>query len=300
MPTIVSVRQTTCVRQCSCGLWVWLALAGLVLSVALAAADNTETYTGEGVGVLLGNDFAATRGRALQEAFRNAVEHAVADLAETDSLVTQRQSLQTRLYPKLLRYVRSYRVLWEYPDLQQKVYRVAIEVEILIDMLGNALSSLGIQRRRGGIVRVAVLITEHHVPENALVTNKGHGVVAGILRSELRTQGFRLVDSEDEQKWNGQESSALAVARRAGAKVVVVGVAEVQQWRPEITNLPQTTVRATVSVRALAVDTGAELTYSSQAEVVSATDAHQGGVQALQTVATALAAHLAPVLDTLR
>jgi hypothetical protein len=300
MLTIIPVRQTTCVRQRPYGSWVWLALVCLVLSVAPVAADNTETYTGEGVGILLANDFAATRGRVLQEAFRDAIERAVADLAEADSVVAQHHSLRTRLYPKPLRYIRSYRVLWEYPDPQQKVYRVAVEAEILIDMLGNALSAMGIQRRRGGIVRVAVLITERQAPENVLITNKGQGVVAGILRSELRTQGFRLIDNEDEQKWNGQESSALSVARRAGARVVVIGVAEVQQWRPEITNLPQTTVRATVSIRALSVDTGEELTYGSQVEVVSATDANQGGIQALQTVAVALAAQLAPVLETLR
>jgi hypothetical protein len=252
------------------------------------------------VGVLSENDFAATRIRALQEAFRNAVEHAVTDLAEADSLVSQFQSLKTRLYPKPLRYIRSYRVLWEYPDRPQQVYRVAIDAEISIDLLGSALSAMGVQRRRGGVVRVAVLIAERDLPENSLITDKAHGVVTGILRSELRLQGFRLIDSEVEEKWNGKEYSALSVARRAGAKVALVGTAEVQQWRSLVTSSSQTTVRATVSLRALRVDTGEELTQSTQAEVVNATDVNQGGVQALQTVAAALAAHLAPVLDMLR
>ena len=40
------------------------------------------------------------------------------------------QALRARIYAKPLQYIVSYRVLWEYPDPPQKVYRVGVEAEI--------------------------------------------------------------------------------------------------------------------------------------------------------------------------
>ena len=76
-------------------------------------------------------DQAAARLRALQGAFRDALEQAVADMVDTSALVSSNwQALRTRIYAKPLQYIVSYRVLWEYPDPPQKVYRVGVEAEI--------------------------------------------------------------------------------------------------------------------------------------------------------------------------
>jgi hypothetical protein len=42
--------------------------------------------------------------------------------------------------------VRSYRVLWEYPDLQQQVYRVELEVEVAVETVLQAISRLGLSQ----------------------------------------------------------------------------------------------------------------------------------------------------------
>ena len=63
------------------------------------------------------------------------------------------QTLKERIYGRAPRYVRSYRVVSEYPDLQQQVYRVELEVEVATDALIRVISRLGLIRAEHGLRR---------------------------------------------------------------------------------------------------------------------------------------------------
>ena len=98
-------------------LGLGLTIGLLACSYGYSGAALTEKYIAEGVGVMLQYDQAAARLRAVQGAFRDALEQAVADMVDTSALVSSNwQALRARIYAKPLQYIVSYRVLWEYPD----------------------------------------------------------------------------------------------------------------------------------------------------------------------------------------
>src|ERR671925_1135358 len=71
----------------------------------------------EGVGAILQQNQAAARSRAVQDALRKALEQAVAGLLEPTALGDRPPAIGGSLYAQTPQYIRSYRVLWEYPDL---------------------------------------------------------------------------------------------------------------------------------------------------------------------------------------
>ncbi len=147
----------------------WL---GLGLTIGLLAgsygygvAGLTEQYIAEGVAAMVQYDQAAARLRALQGAFREALEQAVADMVDTSALVSHNwQALRARIYAKPLQYIVSYRVLWEYSDPPQKVYRVGVEAEIPVSELSHALDAIGLTRRREDTRIVAACGTGRQPP----------------------------------------------------------------------------------------------------------------------------------------
>jgi hypothetical protein len=139
---------------------MWLQwFAGYALLLALVACGDAESwaaggkYTGEGTGVILQADQVTARERAMQEALRDTIEQAVVDLFGADKIVARRQSLKSRLYTRPWQYVRSYRVLWEYPDIPQKVYRVGVEAEVSVNDVRRALEATSSSRTRQVVPR---------------------------------------------------------------------------------------------------------------------------------------------------
>ncbi len=103
-----------------------------------------------GRGVILRGDQSKARQRAIQSSLRRALEQTVADMLEPEVGLTHLKVLQQKIYRRASQYVRSYRVVWEYPDLQQQVYRVELEVEVAIEAVTQAISSLGLSQADRG------------------------------------------------------------------------------------------------------------------------------------------------------
>src|SRR5215831_4578637 len=140
----------------------WLSViltVGLLLCVyGYVLASPTVQYIAEGVGAIVQSDQAAARVRALQGAVREALEQAVADMVEISALVGSLQALQARIYARPWQYIRSYRVLWEYPDVPQKVYRVGVEAEITVGEVSHVLDTIGLARRRDDLQRLVIFM----------------------------------------------------------------------------------------------------------------------------------------------
>jgi hypothetical protein len=134
---------------------------------------------------------------------------------------------------------------------------------------------------------------EYNLGRSSLSTlGRDRGVVVQVLRSQLQAQGFRLVSLEPSMPWDGQDNSALATGRQAGAGVVLVGQARVQKVRQEVAGMPLQAVQATVQVQALATTMGQQLAMERAEATVFHADAILGGKQALETAATKVAARL--------
>lgn len=249
----------------------------------------------EGVGAIVQQNQAVARSRALQDALRKALEQTVTELLDPAVLVAQPQAFGGALYARAPQYIRSYRVLWEYPDVTQKVYRLGLEVEVAVGEVAQALQAFGVAQRGRETGQILV-----HMVENRLAqTDPGPsgpdgGVVADGLRTHLLAAGFRVVGHAAEASWDGQERSALVAGKEAGAGVVLVGRAEVQKIRSEVAGTPLQAMQATAQVQALATETGERLALERVQTTALHADASLGGKQALEQAAATLATRLAP------
>ncbi len=119
----------------------------LLLSWSFSQAQDTnETQIVRGRGAILHGDQSKARKRAIASSLRQALEQTVAELLDPNASVSHLQVLKEQIYCRAPRYVRSYRVLWEYPDLPQKVYRVELEVEVAVKAVVQAISRLGVEQ----------------------------------------------------------------------------------------------------------------------------------------------------------
>jgi hypothetical protein len=251
----------------------------------------------QGVGVILQQNQAAARFRALQDALRKALEQAVAEVLGPAVLVEQLQAFGGSLHTWPPRYIRSYRVLWEYPDVTQKVYRLGLDVEVDNAEIAQALQALGIVPRGRETGQILVRIVEHQLAQTAPgLTGSDGGVVADGLRTHLYTEGFRVVRPETDAAWDEPERSALAAGKEAGAEVVLIGRAEVQKLRSEVAGTALQAMQATAQVQALVTATGERLALERVQTTALHADARLGARQALEKAAAALATRLVPSL----
>jgi hypothetical protein len=263
-------------------------------------ASPSEQYIAEGVGAIVQYDQAAARLRALQGAFREALEQAVTDMVETSALVGNLQALQTRIYVKPWQYIRSYRVLWEYPDVPQKVYRVGIEAEIILSEVGRVLDTVGLARRREDLQRLVIFMAERYPGQTSQSYAAGRGVVAQVLRKEFQAQGLRIINLDPGRLWDGLETSALTVGKQIDAKIVLVGWAEVHPVPQVHPGDSPPAMQAKVEVKALATETSRQI---AQAQIQATIPLHEGAqveAQALMEAAMEIAARLTPALSAYR
>jgi hypothetical protein len=284
-------------RQRWLGLGLTIGL--LACSYGYSVAGPTEQYIAEGVAAMVQYDQAAARLRALQGAFREALEQAVADMVDTSALVSHNwQALRARIYAKPLQYIVSYRVLWEYPDPPQKVYRVGIAAELAVSEVSRALDSIGLARRRED-PRLAIFMAERYPGQTSQTFAASRGVVAEVLRKELQEQGLRVINIDPGQLWDGHEASALAVGKKLDAKIVLVGWVEVQAGRPDGTARAASS-QAKVEVKALATETSEEIAQAQVEATAPLAEGSQGEAQALEQAATEIASRLVLSLSTYR
>jgi hypothetical protein len=125
-------------------LWMLLVLLAVWSSSQAQEASSVRVVRGQGA--ILRGDQAKARESAIDSSFRQALEQTVAGLLDPDTSVSHIQVLNERIYQRAPQYIRSYRVLWEYPDLQQQVYRVELEVEVSIKAVAQTIFSLGLSQ----------------------------------------------------------------------------------------------------------------------------------------------------------
>jgi hypothetical protein len=277
----------------------------LLWSVPGTVASGPGPLVVEGVGVIVQDNQAAARTRAVREALRKAIEDAVTELLDQRLVVEQRQILQTQVYTRPERFIRSYRVLWEYPDMAQKVYRVALEADVASAAITQAMRpSEGVSEGPVGMATsgeekgwLLLRVVENQLEQAGLgMSGRVNGVVAARLRTEFQAQGLRMVTGESTTPWDGQESSALMTARLVGARVVLIGRADVEQIRSDVAGVALQAVEATVQVQAFVVQTGERLTREYVQTTALHTVASLAGKQALEKAAITLATRLVPVL----
>ncbi len=282
--------------------WRCMVLAGLLLVLRLHEGQSAprELYIVEGVGAIVQQNQYTARNQAIQNAFRDALEQSIADLVEPQALVGRQQSLRSRLYNRPLQFIRSYRILWEYPDVPQKVYRIGLEAEVVVHDVARALDALGIAQRRDDPRRLVIFMAERYPGQTSQSYAASRGVVATVLRKELQAQGLRIIELDPGRLWDGQETSALAAAKQIDAKIVLVGWAEVESLHSTGLGATPDTIQARVQVKALALETSSQIGQAQVEATAAKTEGIEGEVQALAQAALEIALRLGDTIASYR
>lgn len=265
-------------------------------------AASSWTYQVEGVGAIVSGDQAAARQQAVRAALREALEEAVLNVLDTDTVVANIHLLNQRMYAEPWMYISSYRVLWEYPDAPGKVYRVRLEAEVALPRVRQALMVLGALiaagdpgRLPGGDAgRLAILITERHLGQATSTWWAERGVVTRTLRSQLADRGVRIGELEPGLQWDGSEDAALQAAREAEIAMLLVGHAGVQRIYNAASGFA---VHAILQLRVLDTPTGGVLAQERGEANVADTQSRQAGARALEQAAHTLVPRLMPFLS---
>jgi hypothetical protein len=278
-------------------------LVGLLLGVAgRVTATTAEVQTVEGMSAIVRHNQAAARTQAIHSALRKALEDTVAALLESSVPTAEQRTLETHFYAHSGDFIRSYRVLWEYPDTYQQVYRVQLEAEVAAREVAQTLWRLGLaQAGDSESEQVMVLVAEHRLerPQES-VPGRDDGVVAGVLRAQLQAHGLRPVRPEVGAPWDGSLGSALATARQAGAELVLVGQADVRPLQRGVSGMSEHAVRATVWVQVLRTASGLEVATEQGEAITMHPDAMVGDAQALAQAAREVATRVLASLQRAR
>lgn len=286
-------------RHTLCRLhWIGVLSLSLLLNHTTAFALNAaEQQTAEGVGTIIKQNQAKARDQAINNALRTALEQALLTALDPSELINNARLLESALYARTLTYIRSYRVLWEYPDLQQRVYRVGIEANLALSEIDKTIRALAFSQPEVGRGRLLVLIMERHLERpHPDAFNGSDGVVAQTLRRYLDTHQIQTIRPTPETLWDGQTSSALVAGKRAGAEAVLIGQAKAEKVGSNVAGMPLQTVNASVRVQVLATATGRQLATEHIEATAIHTDAVLGGTQALRKAATEVASRLSSPL----
>ena len=134
------------------------AVLSLALGVGLLLASPSaaqlggpgKTVTVVGAAPIEGG-IPATRERALQQAFRMAVEQVAGVIVESETLVENMMLFEDNILTRTQGYVRDFKILFE--EEQDGVLSLEVDVEVVPGRLSRDLQSLGILLRRVGVRR---------------------------------------------------------------------------------------------------------------------------------------------------
>lgn len=113
-------------------------VAAILLCAAIAHAEE-PSFEALGQASIVAGDTVRARERALEEAFRQAVEQAVATLLEPKVIAERASQLKLSVYPKARGYVTTYRVLQE--GEQGGLFQVRVAAQVAVGRLARAVNA---------------------------------------------------------------------------------------------------------------------------------------------------------------
>lgn len=259
----------------------------LCLALPLFAQDSKQ-ITAEGV-ASVGNDPAAARDKAIEDALRRAVEQAVGTIVESETAVENYQLLSDKIYSHSSGYVKDYKVVSE--KTEGGLLRVTVAANVSSGELNNDLSAIGLLQRRMKYPRVMVMIVEENILNSQTYWNQyvssGSQAESTIVK-KLKEKGFNVVDSklqrtrvapaEAHQAWEGNYDVAGHIGTKMGAEIVIIGQSTSTRAENNIMGSDLLSVSATLNASAVKSGTGEVI---AQAQT-SGTAAHINEIAALQ------------------
>ena len=251
-------------------------------------AQDTRQITAEGV-ASVGNDPAAARDKAIEDALRRAVEQAVGTMVESETAVENYKLLSDRIYSRSSGYVKNYNVVSE--KQEGGLIRVTISADVSSGDLNNDLAGIGLLQRRMKYPRVMVSIIEDNLLTTADYWNTytvSTSQAESTVNIKMKEKGFNMVDpnfmrkslnaAEAKDAWEGDYATAGKFGQRLGAEIVIVGQATSTRAANNIMGSDLLSVSSTINATAVKAGTGEMIAQASG----KGTAAHINEVAALQ------------------
>ena len=213
-----------------------LLAAGLAAPGPSRAEEGVQTTEATGQGAIEGNDVAAARERARDDALRSCVQQVATTVVTAASETDQAQLLSDKIYSHSQGYVRRFTVLEEHRDGNTWVSKIRCDVSEA--KLDDDLMAFGIAYRRAGMPRIMTLVAEQSV-EATQATGWWQGggnaadlrVMENAFMDRMEKSGFTFVDAEvlsgkvrlESVGADPNVQQAREVGRLTGAEVVIVG-----------------------------------------------------------------------------
>lgn len=279
-----------------------------VFSLPVSASDNRPvTVDVEGFSTIEGGKKAAARESALKNAFRHAIEQVVGVMINSRTVVKDSELLQDKIFSKSSGFIKTYKINSE--TFEGDECRISVKATVSAVRLEKGLHDLGLLSKKMGKPRIAVIITEQNIGNDAPVSSLSDGSVnAGIAESVINAvfekKGYNLVDRDTLvalAKREGTLSStgvmtssdaAVQVAAGGGAEVVIIGQAVAKSGATVLSGTNMRTSDAMVSLRAVNADTGQLIASHSTNARSANVNPTAGGSEAIKKATMELAEKL--------
>lgn len=277
-------------------------------AVPASASDNSPvTVDVEGYATIEGGKKSAARDDALKSAFRIAIEQVVGVMVKSKTVVSDSALLNDKIFSKSAGFIKTYKIISE--TIHGDECRVNVRATVSAVRLEKSLHDVGLLSKKMGKPRIAVIITEQNIGNDAPTGSLGDGSVStGIADSAIHSvfekKGYNLVDRDTLvalAKREGSLSStgvissadaAIQVAAGGGAEVAIIGQAVAKAGGAALSGTNMRTSDATVSVKAVDADTGQLIASESKNERSANVNPTAGGSEAIKRAALALAEKL--------
>ncbi|MBW2340257.1 MAG: flagellar assembly protein T N-terminal domain-containing protein [Deltaproteobacteria bacterium] len=255
-------------------------LVGVLLILVIGAFAQSKEIRTKGYGTIYGNNKAAARDKAIEDAQRKAVEQAMGTMISSESVTKNFQLISDRILSLSSGYIERYRVISE----REINGEVEVEIAAIVGMskLNDSLQAIKNLIRRMDRPRIMVLIAEQSIREErqefaeknrgyAVLSSTSLGVTENVLIEFFRAKGFDFVDRQalagqieiaDPLTLVNDRERVKQIANLTDAQVVIFGQAQARNTG-EVQGIYSG--QANISLRALKTDTG---------EIIAATNAH--------------------------
>ncbi|MEW6674991.1 MAG: flagellar assembly protein T N-terminal domain-containing protein [Nitrospirota bacterium] len=278
------------------------------LFAGLLYASTEERIEVEGHAAIVAGKKDLARDKAINDAFRRAVEQVVGVMVEAETLVKNLELLTDRIYSQTTGYIKNYKIIEE--RIEGDVMKVRIEAVVAISSLEKELDAIGILMKRVEKPRILLLISEQNITHDrpSYWWGSGDTISIGVVENTLLTKfmekGFNFVDrqvilqsiKDDPSIAHNISDSlsnemALKLASEGEAEVVIIGQA-VAKAGPVLLETTMRSCQANISTRVLNADNGEILASFTANAVVAHVDPITGGTEALKKASNDMADRL--------
>lgn len=255
-------------------------LVAVLLILVIGAFAQSKEIKAKGYGTIHGNDKAAARDKAIEDAQRKAVEQAMGTMISSESVTKNFQLISDRILSLSSGYIEKYRVISE----KEVDGEVEVEIAAIVGMskLNDSVQAIKNLIRRMDRPKIMVLIAEQSIREegqqlseksrgDVVLSSTSLGVAENVLIEFFRAKGFDFVDRQalagqieiaDPLTLVNDKERIKKIANLTDAQVVIFGQAQARTTG-EVQGIYSG--QANISLRALKTDTG---------EIIAATNAH--------------------------